>query len=297
MEDHDDNLPLVVFTTLAPLAVGGTAGLLIVRGPALVAGPDWSAFLVLAVALLALAASFLHLGHPFRAYRAIVRLYSSWLSREVLLYGLFVLSLAMYSVPWFGGTGAHQTYGAIAVVLGFVGIFATGKVYQLRAHPAWNHWSTVASFPLGALSAGVALGAFASTLEVPAGARGNSGIATATTVAALFLAVSLIVTWVRLRRLKGGNEEQRLAWQLVIGQYRWALTVRTLAVAVAAVLLATAGSAIALAWLVAALGEFADRVLLFYVAVPVSPRDRAGAHRFAPIPASPTSRPSPARHA
>lgn len=296
MENHDGNLPLVAFTTLEPLAVGGISGLLMVRGAALVSGPDWAAILVLTIALVALAISFLHLGHPLRAYRAIVRVYTSWLSREVLLYGLFVLSLVGYSAPWSGGAHAHQVYGTAAVALGFSAIFATGKVYQLRAHPAWNHWATVASFALGALSAGLALGIFASGLAVPAGSQDGNGVSVVVSLAIAFLAVALIVNWVRIRRLRSGSDEERASWRLVVGPYRWVLILRALAVAIAAVLLAASGPAMAVAWIVAAMGELADRVLLFYTTVPVSPRDRAGDPRFAPVPAGGASGASPARH-
>lgn len=276
MEEHDDNLPLVAFTTLAPLAAGGTIGLLLIGRPASISEPDWGALLVLAVAVCALAISFLHLGHPLRAYRAVTRLSSSWLSREVLLFGLFVLCLAVYSVPWSGGEGVRQLCLSAAAVLALAAVFATGKVYQLGAHPSWNHWATVASFPAGALSAGLALGIFASDLGVPAATRDSERLAAVTALATAFLAVALVVNWIRMRRLRNGTEEERASWRLVQGPYRGVLILRAVAAAVAAVLLAGTGLAIALAWVAAALGELADRILLFYTTVPVSPRNRAG---------------------
>ena len=281
MEEHDDNLPLVAFTTLAPLAAGGTVGLLLIGRPVFGPEPDWGALLVLGVAVCALAVSFLHLGHPLRAYRAVAHISSSWLSREVLLFGLFVLCLAAYSVPWSGGAGIRQLCGRAAGVLGFAAVFATGKVYQLSAHPSWNHWATVASFPAGALSAGLALGIFASGLGAPTDPRDSERLAVVTALATAFLAVAVIVNWIRMRRLRNGNEEERASWRMVQGPYRGVLILRAVAAAVAAILLAGVGPAIALAWVAAAIGELADRILLFHTAVPVSPLGQAGDPRFA----------------
>lgn len=283
MEGHDDNLPLVAFTTLAPLAAGGTIGLLLIGRPPSSSQPDWGTPLVLAVAVCALAVSFFHLGHPLRAYRVVARLSSSWLSREALLFGLFVLCLAAYSVPWPGGAGIRQLCGVAAGVLGFAALFATGKVYQLSAHPSWNHWATVASFPAGALSAGLALGIFASSAGTPAGSQDSYRLAAITALATGFLAVAVIVNWIRMRRLRNGNDEERASWRMVQGPYRWVLILRAVAAAAAAILLAGTGLAIAMAWVAAAVGELADRVLLFYTAVPVSPRDRARIPRFAQV--------------
>ena len=159
MTNREKTWPLAGFTSLSPIAIGGLAGLLAVRGtPSM--GVDWSAIAILAVALLALGASLLHLGRPFRAYRAMARVFTSWLSREVVLYGLFVILLAVYALPiqsssWDRSRGL---LGVLASLVGGVSLWVTGQVYRLPSRPAWNHQRTIASLILGALGAGFLLG-------------------------------------------------------------------------------------------------------------------------------------------
>ena len=57
-----------------------------------------AAIFILATGILALAASLFHLGRPWRAPLALLRLTSSWLSREVFLFGLFLVALGIYAV-------------------------------------------------------------------------------------------------------------------------------------------------------------------------------------------------------
>jgi len=67
------------------------AGAALVTG--LVLGGLWGVLLPFGVSfflgLLGLAASILHLGRPQYAFRAIIGLRSSWLSREILAFGVF----------------------------------------------------------------------------------------------------------------------------------------------------------------------------------------------------------------
>ncbi len=54
--------------------------------------------------LLSLAAATLHLGRPLLAYRAVLGLRYSWLSREIVAFGLFAKLAAIYAAMlWFGG--------------------------------------------------------------------------------------------------------------------------------------------------------------------------------------------------
>src|SRR5512133_3031815 len=140
---HEDNLPLIAFTTLSPLAVGGLIGLL------LEGASGFAPAVVFGVALLALAASVLHLGHPTRAYRALLGVATSWLSREVALFTLFLFCLFVYVLAV--AVGPFQWLapfaGIVGAAFGLLALFASGKLYQLQARPAWDHWTAVVSFP------------------------------------------------------------------------------------------------------------------------------------------------------
>jgi len=280
MMKAEKNWPLVGFTALSPIAIGGLTGLLAVReGPR--AGIDWNALAFLGVALLALVASSLHLGRPFQAYRAMARLSTSWLSREVVLFGFFVLLLAAYALPLYprGLADVRSTLGVLATMVGYLSLWATGEVYRLPSRPAWDHWRTTASLISGSLGAGLLLGKFAAQVG---GASENGGTTAATAMAAVALLFSCTITCLRARRPEPARAEEFAAWQVVMGPCRWLLGVRIGGAFCALALLAT-GSLSIIAWVPAAIGEVADRVLFFRAVVPVSMAKRAGVLPFEPV--------------
>ena len=111
--------PLVLFTLLSASLVGVMASAV---GRA---GVSLSAFL--AVAALAGAASTLHLGRKLRAWRAVLNVRRSWLSREVALFGAFVAASAWH----LSGVGTPGWSGVAAGVLGFVLLYAMDRVYDV----------------------------------------------------------------------------------------------------------------------------------------------------------------------
>ena len=114
MDSNEEYGTLAAFTALSPLAVGGLVGLLAAPSLRQIPGMDWAAIIVLATGILALVASILHLGRPWRAPLALLRLDTSWLSREVLLFGLFLLALACYGIlPAFYMSGTALNTGWI----------------------------------------------------------------------------------------------------------------------------------------------------------------------------------------
>jgi formate dehydrogenase iron-sulfur subunit len=279
--NRESNWPLAGFTALSPLAIGGLAGLLLVRGrPGI--GVDPGAIAVLAVALLALIASALHLGRPLRAYRSIARFSTSWLSREVILFGVFVLLVAAYAIPVQpSGWGERQgVLGILATGAGALSLFATGEVYCLPSRPSWNSWRTVASMILGALGAGLPFGACMGQLGLP-GPGGLPVAVAALSAAALLLAMA--ITGLRLRRPDPGQAEEFAAWQVMIGPCRWLLALRLAGALCATALLFAAAPLPVLAWVPAAIGEMADRALFFRAVVPISMARRGGVLPFEPV--------------
>jgi Fe-S-cluster-containing dehydrogenase component/DMSO reductase anchor subunit len=89
----DRHLPLVVMLVLTQLAVGAMSlDALVSR----VLGATWldfseplRAWLALGTAHLALGAATLHLGRPLYAFRAVLGVRRSWMSREIVAFGLF----------------------------------------------------------------------------------------------------------------------------------------------------------------------------------------------------------------
>jgi anaerobic dimethyl sulfoxide reductase subunit C (anchor subunit) len=271
MISSEESGTLVAFTALAPLAIGGLVGLLAARGSTQEIGIDQAAMVVLAVGILALVVSVFHLGRPWRAPLALLHLATSWLSREVILFGFFLFLLAGYAIlPVFNlNDRAIYWVGLIGAAIGLMGTLATGETYRLHARPSWDQGLTIVDFPLGALSTGVLFGFF-----VAYRFGGIETTSSAWVIAALFLVAALAVTLLRTILIRPSSAEARISRQLALGPYLWVLVVRVIAAAAALVLIGLVGGAQYLAWLPALLGEFADRVLFFKTAVPVTLRGR-----------------------
>ena len=138
MDKTEEYSALAAFTALAPFAVGGLAGLLMTARLPQDSSLDAAALVVLAVGVLALAVSLLHLGRPWRAPLALRRVGASWLSREILLFGSFLAALGLYALlPLLKvGTRALNMIGLAGVVFGLIGTVVTGRIYRLRARPS-----------------------------------------------------------------------------------------------------------------------------------------------------------------
>jgi formate dehydrogenase iron-sulfur subunit len=110
--------PLVAMLVLTQLSVG-----------ALCADDGGNTLLALLLGIFALGASVLHLGRPLRAWRAVLGLGTSWLSREVVGFGLFALLATI-----------HAFFIRMQTVVAAVGLLAVGcsvMVYVRTRRPGW----------------------------------------------------------------------------------------------------------------------------------------------------------------
>lgn len=129
--------PLVAFTLLVPSLVGL---MVTVQGRALLSLPVF-----VGLAALAAAASMLHLGRKLRAWRAVLNLRRSWLSREVALFGAFVAAstavlafaetaLAPAAAPgWLVGAAAAS---GVAALVAMDRVYAVTRTRGLGLHSA-----------------------------------------------------------------------------------------------------------------------------------------------------------------
>jgi DMSO reductase iron-sulfur subunit len=135
---------------------------------------------LLAITSVALNISVFHLGRPAYAWRALKMWRRSWLSREVLLFGLFSAALAGFTlVAWLNE--AHKIYlapiawlqhlsatalalGVIAAALGIAGSIASSFIYLVPARPSWNMVHTPIDFLLSAALIGTTLPAVLTTI-------------------------------------------------------------------------------------------------------------------------------------
>lgn len=144
--------PLLLFTLLTQLAVGlylffvivrsfneklgNNAGLKLTKLGMFVIGP------ITAVALLL---SVFHLGDPLGAYRAILNVDSSWLSREILFTGSFFgLWIVSYILERQGKW--NQILGWVTSIVGLGAVFCMASIYATSIKPAWTDINTYVAF-------------------------------------------------------------------------------------------------------------------------------------------------------
>jgi DMSO reductase iron-sulfur subunit len=127
-------MPLVAFTLLVQMAVGAFwAGLWMTDSVPLIS------YLIIG-ACLAIGGlfSFAHLGAKRNAWRAPFHLKKSWLSREILFFGLF-------GAGWLAGFVLPEM-NWVTSLLGIGLIYSMAKVYRLHVMSAWDTWRTTAGF-------------------------------------------------------------------------------------------------------------------------------------------------------
>ena len=122
----------------------------------------------LALAAAGLAASFLHLGRPERAWRSAAMWRTSWLAREVIALPLFMALVALYGVlHWLGQLQAALVAGALAAAVCLALFVCTGMIYAcLKFLQEWHSPLTVLNFILlGCASGLTAATALAASLD------------------------------------------------------------------------------------------------------------------------------------
>jgi formate dehydrogenase iron-sulfur subunit len=113
--------------------------------------------------LLALCASTLHLGRPQYAWRAVIGLRHSWLSREIVSFGIFAGAAVLYAAGnWFGlealGVSANLGTGIAWTVAtsGLVGVFCSVMIYAFTQKAFWSFPLTATRFFLTMAVLGIA---------------------------------------------------------------------------------------------------------------------------------------------
>jgi Fe-S-cluster-containing dehydrogenase component/DMSO reductase anchor subunit len=167
LEPEHAHVPLVIMLVLTQLAVGGYLMDFVVRlaGMGGSINPAVHQPICLAIAFLGLAASTCHLGRPIYAFRALIGLGHSWLSREILTLGIFAhlalvytalvmipalgLSSILYAIPGLGmmrpglewyqsRPGLQLALAALVVVSGIAGVISSVMVYHVVRRPFWR---------------------------------------------------------------------------------------------------------------------------------------------------------------
>ena len=195
---------IILFTTIGGAAQGMAvvAAVTTLSGAApqgLVAQMLWTS---LAMLVAALVASFFHLGHPLRAWRAILMWRTSWMSREVIVLPAYIVLIGAWALL----AGTAQVDGNVARVLAVLAIggaallwVCTAMIYAcIRFIQEWAHPLTIVNyFALGLASGAVSSGALAMLAGETAFAASLAGWALAAT------ALAWITRGLSLRRNAG----------------------------------------------------------------------------------------------
>jgi formate dehydrogenase iron-sulfur subunit len=171
-----EHRPLVVMLVLTQLSVGAFSmdaiASCFLPSDVLATLRPLHSLIALAVGLVALAASLLHLGRPQYAFRALVGLRTSWMSREILAFGLFApLALVYVASLWQGlvlpaiglaplaqntAQRIHAVLSACVAVVGAIGVLCSVLIYHATRRPWWNAATVGLKFSMTALILGLA---------------------------------------------------------------------------------------------------------------------------------------------
>ena len=123
----------------------------------------------IALCFIGLLSSFLHLGKPSKAWKAFLGWRRSWLSREILIFGLWsVTSLTFLFFTLSGFANKWITIsGAISSLLGILGIYSSVMVYADTPRPSWNFKLTCLRFFSTTLGVGIAFSGWFFLAAIP----------------------------------------------------------------------------------------------------------------------------------
>jgi formate dehydrogenase iron-sulfur subunit len=98
--------------------------------------------IALIIGLAALVSSTLHLGRPLGAWRAFLGLRRSWLSREIIVFGLFAILAMLHTTslwfPQFASPKTQASLGWASVVSGLLGVFCSAMIYHDTHRDFWH---------------------------------------------------------------------------------------------------------------------------------------------------------------
>ena len=145
---------VVLLTTLIGVGQGLFLALYVIETRVILGvlspGPGASFYIVgsaIAICFVAagLLASFFHLGHPERAWRAAAMWRTSWLSREVIVLPLFGVLVAAYGFAHYVADEYAIIIGGIAAVAGVMLFVCTGMIYAcIKFLQEWASPPTIA---------------------------------------------------------------------------------------------------------------------------------------------------------
>ncbi len=158
------------------------------------------AALVVVLGGLGLLASFFHLGHPERAWRAIAMWRTSWLSRECLALPVFLACAFAFGVAHWLGSPWSLAIGALGALASVVLFVCTAMIYAcLRFLQEWATPLTMVNFVLLGCASGFTLATTCAAWLAPSLVGALAACACALTLGGCATRVASLVRNARLR--------------------------------------------------------------------------------------------------
>ncbi|RSK27559.1 DMSO reductase [Bacillus sp. HMF5848] len=141
--------PLITFTLLMQLAIGTFLMVMVMRtvleNKMDITFTSKGLLFVGPVTAIALLASLFHLGEPLGAYRSLLNISTSWLSREILFSGLFFVLWAVTFYLVKKGKDI-KWIGWFTVIIGVAAVISMAGIYATSIKPAWADMNTFVAF-------------------------------------------------------------------------------------------------------------------------------------------------------
>ena len=162
IKPEHSHMPLIAMLVLTQLSVGAFFAILFLKNDLPSQFRDaltpYHVLMALGVGLLALVVSIFHLGRPLYAFRVVIGLKKSWLSREIIAFGIFAFLATIYAMSyWFNSPQglmgiklfSYPVMDALAVstaAVGALGVFCSVMVYKVTHRPFWDNPMTTMKF-------------------------------------------------------------------------------------------------------------------------------------------------------
>jgi DMSO reductase anchor subunit len=171
----------------------------------------------------------LHLGRPQFAFRAVLGLRTSWMSREILAFGLFAKTAALYALTLIPALAALPFASALprlreglaiaAAAFGVAGVFCSAMIYAATRRAQWHGGPTGFRFAATTVILGAAAALAMASFLAPGGAGPAWRLLLEVTCAAAL--AKLVFDGSALRHLAGRvhTVEKRVAL-LMVGDLR-----------------------------------------------------------------------------
>jgi DMSO reductase anchor subunit len=186
-----------LFLALFTVEAGARFGVLPLPASGFFVGGSLLSLAFLAAGLIA---SFWHLGHPERAWRAIARWRTSWLSRECLALPAFMAAVFFYGAARYTTSAAAPWLGLLGVVLCVVLFVCTAMIYAcIKFLQEWHTPLTVVNYIVLGCASGFMLATAFAAVAAPVLAAPLGAGAIVLTVAGLAVRAATLMRNTRLR--------------------------------------------------------------------------------------------------